>query len=157
MDLKRKLVLAVATGGYIGYIPAAPGTFGSVIGIALYWAVSFLRLPIILVFMALFAVFAVWIAHQAEALLDVADPKQVVIDEIVGMMVALAALPVSLLVWAAGFLLFRFFDILKPFPIGYLEKRCPGGLGIVIDDVIAGFAANILLHGLLLLFGAPFL
>jgi len=157
MDLKRNLVLAAATGGYIGYIPVAPGTFGSVIGIAVYWGVSSLQLPIILVFMAIFAAFAIWIAHLAEAMLEVADPKQVVIDEIVGMMVALVALPVSLLVWAAGFLLFRFFDILKPFPIGYLEKRCPGGLGIVIDDVIAGFAANILLHGFLLLFGASFL
>ena len=150
MDLTRKVVLALATGGYVGYIPVAPGTFGSVLGIAGYWLISFLRLPVVFFMMAGFAAGAVWIAHQAESALEVEDPKQVVIDEIIGMMVALFALPASPLVWAAGFLLFRFFDILKPFPISYLEKRCPGGLGIVIDDVVAGIFANILLRGVLL-------
>ena len=140
----------MATGGYVGYIPVAPGTFGSVLGIAGYWLISFLRLPVVFFMMAGFAAGAVWIAHQAESALEVEDPKQVVIDEIIGMMVALFALPASPLVWAAGFLLFRFFDILKPFPISYLEKRCPGGLGIVIDDVVAGIFANILLRGVLL-------
>jgi len=150
MDLTRKFVLALATGGYIGYIPVAPGTFGSVLGIAGYWLISFFRLPVVFFIMAGFAAGAVWIAHQAESALEVEDPKQVVIDEIIGMMVAIFALPASPLLWAAGFLLFRFFDILKPFPISYLEKRCPGGLGIVIDDVVAGIFANILLRGVLL-------
>lgn len=152
MDLARKLVLGVATGGYIGYIPVAPGTFGSIVGVAVYWGLSFFQWPIILLLLVILAAFAIWIADQAEALLQVEDPKQVVIDEIVGMSAALVALPALPLVWAAGFFLFRFFDILKPFPIGYLEKRCPGGLGIVIDDVVAGVAANLLLHGILLLF-----
>ncbi len=152
MNLSRKLVLGLATGGYVGYIPVAPGTFGSVVGIIVFWLIAFLELPIILLIMAIFTVFAIWVAHQAETILGVEDPGQVVIDEIIGMMTALVALPVLPLVWVAGFFLFRFFDILKPFPIGYLEKRCPGGLGIVIDDVIAGIAANLLLHGILLVF-----
>lgn len=143
----------MATGGYVGYIPIAPGTFGSVVGLIAFWLLSFLELPFILLIMAIFAIFAIWIAHQAESMLQVEDPRQVVIDEIIGMMAALVALPALPLVWAAGFFFFRFFDILKPFPIGYLEKRCPGGLGIVIDDIIAGIAANLLLHGILLLFG----
>jgi len=150
MDLTRKLVLALATGGYVGYMPVAPGTFGSVVGVAVYWLISFLPLPAGLLLIAGFAAGAVWIAHQAEAALRVKDPSQVVIDEVIGMMVALLALPASPLLWAAGFLLFRFFDILKPFPISYLEKRCPGGLGIVVDDVVAGIFANILLRGVLL-------
>ncbi len=141
--------MAAATGGYIGYIPVAPGTFGSLLGLGLFWLVSHLPLWAALLFTAVFAAAAVWVAHQAEILLRTQDPGQIVIDEIIGMMVALAALPVVPAVWVAGFLLFRFFDILKPFPIGYLEKKCPGGAGVVIDDVIAGVAANLLLRLLL--------
>lgn len=65
------------------------------------------------------------------------------------MMAALVGLPLTPGVWVGGFFFFRFFDILKPFPIRYLEKQCPGGLGIVIDDVLAGAAANLLLRGLM--------
>ena len=150
MDLTRKLVLGLATGGYVGYIPVAPGTFGSLLGVAAYGLISFLPMPAVFILMAGFTLGAIWISHQAESALEVEDPKQVVIDEIIGMMVALAALPALPIVWIAGFFLFRFFDILKPFPISYLEKRCPGGLGIVIDDVVAGILANILLRGVLL-------
>lgn len=140
----------MATGGYVGYMPVAPGTFGSLLGVAAYWLISFLPLPAVLGLLAGFALGAIWISHQAAASLGVTDPKQVVIDEIIGMMVALVALPALPVVWAAGFCLFRFFDIVKPFPISYLERRCPGGLGIVIDDLVAGIFANILLHGVLL-------
>src|SRR6056297_449899 len=150
MDISRRFVLGLATGGYVGYIPIAPGTFGSLIGVIVFWPLSFLELPLILFIMAIFAVVAVWVAHEAESILQVADPGQVVIDEIIGMMAALVALPALPLIWVAGFFFFRFFDILKPFPISYLEKRCPGGLGIVIDDVAAGIFANILLRGVLL-------
>jgi len=146
--------LAVATGGYIGYIPVAPGTWGSVLGVAVYWLVSALPLSAALLLTALLAAVAVWIAHQAEIILRTQDPGQIVIDEVIGMMVALTALPMLPMVWIAAFFLFRFFDILKPFPIGYLEKKCPGGLGIVIDDVIAGVAANLLLR-VLLIFEVP--
>ncbi len=150
MDLTRKLVLGLATGGYVGYIPVAPGTFGSLLGVAAYGLISFLPMPAVFILIAGFALGAIWISHQAASILGAEDPGQVVIDEIIGMMVALAALPALPLVWIAGFFLFRFFDILKPFPISYLEKRCPGGLGIVIDDVVAGIFANILLRGVLL-------
>jgi phosphatidylglycerophosphatase A len=150
MDLTRKLVLALATGGYVGYMPIAPGTFGSVVGLFVYWLIAFLPLPAVFLLMAGFAAVSVWIAHQAAAILGTEDPKQVVVDEIIGMMAALFALPFHPVVWIAGFLLFRGFDIIKPFPISYLEKRCPGGLGIVIDDVVAGIFANILLRGILL-------
>ncbi len=141
--------MAAATGGYIGYMPVAPGTFGSLLGVGLYWLVSHLPLWQALLLTAALAAGSVWVAHQAEILFQTQDPGQIVIDEIIGMMVALAALPELPAVWVAGFFLFRFFDILKPFPIGYLEKKCPGGVGIVIDDVIAGVAANLLLRLLL--------
>jgi len=152
MDLKGKLALAFASSGGIGFIPIMPGTFGSIPGLALYWVlIRWLPLPAVLAVIAAMALLGVWAAGQAEIRLQADDPGAVVIDEAVGMMAALYALPVSPGVWIAAFFLFRFFDILKPFPIGYLEKICPGGVGIMIDDVAAGVAANLLLRGILYL------
>ncbi|MFO7839054.1 MAG: phosphatidylglycerophosphatase A [Desulfosalsimonadaceae bacterium] len=149
MDWGGRLILAAATCGGVGSIPRAPGTFGSVLGLGACWLLTLLSMPAALVAIACFAGCAVWISQKAEAILDRPDPSQIVIDEVAGMMAALLALPLTPGVWIGGFLFFRFFDILKPFPIRYLEKRCPGGLGIVIDDVIAGAAANLLLRGLI--------
>ena len=154
MDVRGKLALAFASGGGIGFIPVMPGTFGSVPGLAVYWIlIRFLPLPAVFAVIAAIALLGVWAAGEAEARLQANDPGAVVIDEVVGMMAALFALPVSPGVWIAAFFLFRFFDILKPFPIGYLEKICPGGTGIMIDDVVAGVAANLLLWGILYFWG----
>lgn len=152
MDLRGKFALVFASSGGIGFIPIAPGTFGSIPGLALYWLlIRFLPMPAVLAVIAAIALLGVWAAGQAEARLQADDPGAVVIDEVVGMMAALYALPVTPGVWIAAFFLFRFFDILKPFPIGYLEKVCPGGIGIMIDDVAAGLAVNLLLRGILYL------
>ena len=157
MDLSGKLALAFASSGGIGFIPIMPGTFGSVPGLAVYWIlIQLLPLPAVLAVIAAVALLGIWAAGQAEVRLQASDPGSVVIDETVGMMLALYALPAVPGVWIAAFFLFRFFDILKPFPIGYLEKACPGGLGIMIDDVAAGVAANLLLRVILYFWGVGY-
>jgi phosphatidylglycerophosphatase A len=93
-----------------------------------------------------FIVFASWVAGEAEKVLADKDPGCIVIDEIVGMAVTFFAVEFSWTAAMAGFVLFRFFDILKPFPIRYLEKRYSGGFGVVIDDVAAGIMSNLVLR-----------
>ena len=89
---------------------------------------------------------AIWIAGEAEKMLGKKDPGCIVIDEIAGMAVTLLAIPFTLQNAIAGFLLFRFFDVLKPPPIRTIDKKVHGGVGIVLDDVIAGVFANLVLR-----------
>jgi phosphatidylglycerophosphatase A len=149
MQIRRQGVLFLATGGYLGKIPAAPGTFGSLPGLPLAWLFS--RLPAAgeVVVVLLFIAGAVWVAAEAEILFDRTDPGAIVIDEIAGMLVTFLLVPMTAWTAAAGFLLFRVLDITKPFPIRYLEKRLTGGIAVVADDLAAGLAANVLLQILL--------
>jgi phosphatidylglycerophosphatase A len=94
----------------------------------------------------LFIFFAVWIADAAEKILEQNDPGCIVIDEIAGMVVALVGLPFNPITVVIGFIIFRILDIFKPFPIRDLDKRIPGGLGVVADDVAAGIITNLLLR-----------
>ncbi len=140
------LTIAIATGLYSGYLPKAPGTWGSLFGIFLYLGLVFLPIPGYLgVLTALFVV-GVAAAGGMEKIVDAADPGVVVIDEIVGQLITLAACPLNPLALAAGFGLFRFFDILKPFPVGWVDHHIHGGLGIMLDDVIAGIYGFLLLR-----------
>ncbi|MDD3844815.1 MAG: phosphatidylglycerophosphatase A [Syntrophorhabdaceae bacterium] len=125
---------------FVGHIPAAPGTFGSLFAaILIYLFPAVFSSP---VFAVLFIVFAV--ATTTMERYEGEDPGHIVIDEFAGMCVAMAGHKVTLLTVGIGFVLFRIFDILKPFPIGRME-RLRGGYGIVGDDVVAGIFANILL------------
>jgi phosphatidylglycerophosphatase A len=99
---------------------------------------------------AIFIIFAILIAHDAEKILKKDDPGCIVIDEIAGLMVALFGLPFNVIYAAAGFAIFRFFDILKPFPIRLIEKKLSGGTAIVMDDVAAGICTNLVLRILFL-------
>jgi phosphatidylglycerophosphatase A len=132
-----------------GYSPFAPGTAGSFVA-----ALAFLFLPTylpLMVFTAgLIALFfiAVWSAEIVAKVENRHDPAQVVIDEVMGMAVTMAFLPLTAVTIAAGFVLFRIFDITKPFPARRSEKL-PGGWGIVMDDVVAGIYANLVLRGLM--------
>ena len=90
--------------------------------------------------------FAIGIASAAEKILKQKDPGQIVIDEIAGLMVTFAGWPFNLKTALAGFIIFRVFDILKPFPIRILDKRVGGGSGIVLDDVLAGVYGNLILR-----------
>ena len=150
MKIRPQIAEAIATAGYIGYVPIAPGTFGAAIGCLIYLVMPFFSLPIVFIGLAGFIVFSAWIAGEAEKILNTKDPGCIIIDEIAGMAVTFFALPCSVYIGVAGFAIFRFFDILKPFPIKWLEKKCPGGFGVVIDDVAAGVISNIVLRILML-------
>jgi phosphatidylglycerophosphatase A len=149
MNFGEKAVMFLATGFYVGNIPPAPGTLGSLIGLPLCFLLAGIQLPTAIILAVLFIGFAVWIANAAEKTLKKKDPGCIVIDEVAGMVVTLIGLPFNLMTAGSGFIIFRILDILKPFPIRTLDKRLAGGIGIVADDVVAGIFANIFLRLLL--------
>ncbi len=136
----------LATGCFIGNIPFAPGTFGTILGLPLCFLLSRTNFSIAVLLTAIFIIFAIFIAHDAEKILKKNDPGCIVVDEIVGLMVALFGLPFNAVYALAGFAIFRFFDILKPFPIRLIERKLSGGTAIVMDDVVAGIFSNIVLR-----------
>ena len=144
--LKDNLIVFLATAGLIGYAPIAPGTAGSLAALPLCLLLACLRLEAAIVVLLLLIAGSVWISHAAEKLDEQDDPQHVVIDEVSGMAVALFGLPFIPTIVFAGFAFFRMFDVLKPFPIGWVDKRVSGGWGIVLDDLIAGLCANVLLR-----------
>ena len=127
-------------------MPFAPGTFGTLPGLPICWLLSRIDLSITVFLIFLTIPIAIWISGKAEQILGKKDPGCIVIDEIVGMIVALAGLPFNAITVGLGFVIFRLLDITKPFPISFLERRFKGGTGIVLDDVAAGIIANITLR-----------
>jgi phosphatidylglycerophosphatase A len=146
MNFGKHVPLFLATGFYIGKIPFAPGTFGALLGIPVWFMLTKFAPVISLVFLTLSIPFAIWVAHVSSKLLGQKDPGCIVIDEVVGMVVTLTGLPFDWVTCLLGFVLFRIFDILKPFPIRWVDQNVGGGAGIVLDDVLAGVAANITLR-----------
>lgn len=141
----RNLVLFVATGAGSGYAPIAPGTAGSAVGLGLYGLlVAGLGLAAgpILAITAGITLLGIWAAGRAEALFDCHDDPRITVDEVAGVLVALAYLPVRLEVALSAFVLFRIFDIWKPPPARAAESLA-GGLGVVADDLVAGIYANV--------------
>ena len=153
MQFRDKAVMFLATGGFVGHIPVAPGTFGSLLGIPLCYALAQIHLPWAIVGAVSLIVVAIWIAQRAEAITRQKDPGKIVIDEIAGMVVTLIGIPFHLTSMVIGFFLFRALDIIKPFPIRSLERQISGGAGVVLDDVAAGIYANILVRLVLYFFG----
>ena len=149
MKPSRKFVVDAATCGFIGRIPFAPGTFGSIPGLLFYLLLSRLDPLVAAGCIIGFIFLAVWIAGKAEQSLQLKDPGCIVIDEIAGMAATFFALPLNFYLGVIGFVLFRVLDILKPFPIGYLDRNLKGGYGVVMDDVAAGIISNLILHVLL--------
>ena len=149
-NLKNPFHLAATLGG-IGLVPIAPGTVGSVVAWLIFVYLShFISLINMIILTISFCFLSIWICNQASKNLENKDHKSIVIDELVGMWIAL--LPVLFIansqsertVYAlAALIFFRLFDILKPFPISYFDKNCKNGFGIVIDDVISGLIAII--------------
>lgn len=134
----RSLVLALATGFGTGYCPKAPGTAGTLLGAVLYFGLSAHAWSVYVLAVGGMMMAGVWLCGQAAEMLRANDPKEVVWDEMVGYLVAMAAAPRGWAWAAAGFVLFRILDIAKPGPIGWAERRFSGGFGIMADDVLAG-------------------
>jgi phosphatidylglycerophosphatase A len=141
----RNPVHLLAAGFGSGLSRRAPGTWGTLAGIPLYLLLS--PLPIASYITTCTALFflGVWICGRAADDLGVHDHPSIVFDEMVGFLVTMVGIPVSWEWILTGFLLFRLFDIIKPWPISLLDRRMPGGLGIMLDDVAAGLAALALL------------
>ena len=139
--MMSRLALLVATAGYVGLAPVAPGTWGSAVGVCLLLLVRGTGEPGAEVLL-LAAVLAggVWAASAAERLYGQPDPGAIVIDEVAGMLITLFWIPVTWVGVLAGFLAFRVFDIVKPYPVGMAE-RLPAGWGVMADDVDAGLYA----------------
>ena len=141
-----RLILFIATGFGAGYLPKAPGTWGSLVGVALWFGLRDLALlPYLGVTATLFVV-GTLCAGSAEKIVDRADPGLVVVDEIVGQLLALLAAPHHPVAALLAFLVFRVFDILKPFPANWLDRHIHGGLGIMLDDVVAGLYSLLVLQ-----------
>lgn len=152
MNLKQKSVMFLATGCFIGNISFAPGTFGSILGLPLCFFLSKINLLIAVFLTVIFIFFAIWIAQEAEKIVNSEDPGCIVIDEIAGILVTFTGLPFTVISVAFGLLIFRALDIWKPYPISWIERKLSGGSGIVMDDVAAGICSNILLRGIFYLY-----
>ena len=144
--IKEKSIVFTATWGLIGFSPVAPGTIGSIAALPLCLLISAMDIAEGSIFLLALISVSIWIAHGAEKIFGHRDPGLVVIDEVCGMAVTLFALPFIPIFVVGGFALFRVFDIFKPFPIRWFDKNVKGGLGIILDDVIAGVFANLVLR-----------
>jgi phosphatidylglycerophosphatase A len=141
----RRLGVFIATCAHVGYAPVAPGTWGSVFGLVIYYLVRRQASTAVeLVVIALITVIGLWAATEAEHYFGGIDPGPVVIDEVIGMLITLALHPVNVLGAVLGFLIFRVLDVIKPWPARRLELL-PGGFGVVFDDVMAGVYGNLLM------------
>ena len=138
------LPVFIATLGPLGYVRRLPGTVGSAVGLGIAWLLSPSPAAQAAACAAVIAL-GVWSSGRASVSLGLKDPPMVIIDEVAGMMLSVALLPATKWVYLAGFLLFRFFDIFKPWPIRRLEQL-PGSWGIMADDLLAGLLANGLLR-----------
>ena len=141
-----RLAVFIATVGYCGYFPIAPGTVGSAAGLVFYLLVWWAQSPVFEagLILLLFAV-GVWAGTTSERYFGGIDPRPIVLDEVVGMLITLAFIPVGIGGALIGFFLFRLFDVLKPFPAGRFEKL-HGGLGVMADDAMAAIYANLVLR-----------
>ncbi len=144
----------IATVGFIGYSPVAPGTMGSLfVALVFFLMPPYLPMWLQIIGLPVLFVVAIWSAQavaetQRHVTAGKIDPQEIVIDEVMGMAVTLAFMLLSFKTIALGFLLFRIFDVTKPFPVRRFEKL-PGGWGIVMDDVMAGVYANLCLRMIL--------
>ena len=139
----------LAYGFGAGLSPKGPGTMGTLVAIPIYMMLMWLGSVPYGVFLAVGLVAGVYICGYTARAIGVDDPKQVVWDEVVGYLITMLGLPFGLLWIVAGFLLFRLFDIWKPWPICWLDRNVKGGLGIMLDDVVAAILACLLLNSAL--------
>ncbi|HAT51465.1 MAG: phosphatidylglycerophosphatase A [Nitrospirae bacterium] len=135
--------LRVATLGGIGRVGMAPGTLGTLATLPLCWMVMRSGMAWHLLVLAVVVVIGTWAAHRSARLLDNKDPKEVVVDEMAGMLLTMVGTSEGWFGLLVGFLAFRLFDIWKPWPVSWLDRSVPGGWGIMADDLAAGIYAGL--------------
>lgn len=138
----------LALGFGSGLVPRAPGTAGSLCAIPIVWLMGQMEPVLYGAVCAACFLGGIWICESAGRHLGAHDHPSIVWDEIVGMQIALILVPVTGFNLLAGFLLFRFFDIVKPWPVRWVDRRVHGGIGVMMDDVLAGAMAALVLYGL---------
>jgi phosphatidylglycerophosphatase A len=138
--------LAISSVLGLGYMPKAPGTFGTLAAVPLWAILAAWPLGVQLAAVAGFIGFAILASARAEAIYGRHDVQHIVIDETAGLLVAAVGVPFRWPEVVAAVVLFRVFDIVKPQPVKWADERVPGGLGVVLDDVLAGVMAGVLLH-----------
>ena len=142
----KKWLLLIATYFNIGRISKAPGTMATLATIPLWWILSQLG-PVLYMIITILLVPVGIIAAQAyESQSGSHDAQEIVIDEVVGFLITMAWVPLTWQSVVIGFLLFRFFDIVKPPPIKQLDEKVPGGLGVMVDDIAAGIVSGIIMQ-----------
>jgi phosphatidylglycerophosphatase A len=133
-----------------GLAPKMPGTFGTLAALPLVVLLAaYSHVYVYILVTVLASVIGIWICGKTADDMQVHDDSSIVWDEVAGMLITMVAVPISWQTLLAGFVLFRFFDIIKPWPISYLDKHVHGGFGIMVDDVLAGIFSLIVLHALL--------
>ena len=140
-ELLKRPVFFLGLGFGSGLAPKAPGTFGTLAAVPIYWLMQDLPLTYYLAIVVVAFIAGIWICQKSADWLRRNDPSAIVWDEIVGYLITMTAAPAGWQWMVLGFVLFRFFDILKPWPINLADKAIHGGLGIMVDDVIAGIFA----------------
>jgi len=147
--MTRAILIFVASGAYTGFVPFAPGTAGSVLGLVVAWgALSWAdgHWALALAGFAGAFVLGCWIAQRAQAIFGEHDSPHIVLDEVMGMVATMLFNPLDWIHLLIGFLLFRLFDIVKPPPASIIDRQVRGGLGVMLDDLAAAVYANIALR-----------
>lgn len=155
LNINRALKLFVTFGG-LGLSPKAPGTLGSFGALFLVYVFShlpygqYVHFGFAIVFMALSLwLTAIYLNTQAQN----KDPSEVVVDEVMGILISFFLVPITPITLVAGFVMFRFLDIVKPFPISFFDRKVPGAAGVMLDDVVAGIIVNMIFHFLIIPYG----
>ncbi len=146
MEKYKFIIEILATCGFFKKVKFMPGTVGTLWGLPLAYVFSLAGILNYMVLSFLFIGFSIWVCHLYEQYSGEHDQSHVTIDEVAGFLVTMVWLPMTWQSLLAGFLLFRLLDILKPYPISYLDKKVKGGLGTVVDDLAAGLVSNIILQ-----------
>jgi len=144
--MPKKLITFLATGTYTGYLPKMPGTIGTLWGIPLAYLSSRFDAGAQAAITVAVCLASVYIAGRECEASGEKDPSRIVIDEVAGYLVAFFLMPFTPFSVILIFILFRFFDILKPYPIGLIDRKVGGGTGVVLDDIVAGVYAGVLAH-----------
>lgn len=146
--LPNLLIKTISTFFFVGYLPLIPGTFGSIAGLGIFYLLNGISWPGYFLFVLGIMLLGLLTSGRMEKLLNRKDPGCIVIDEVMGMLIALSFLPVDPKIVILAFLMFRILDTLKPYPAGRLQNM-HGAIGVMGDDLVAGVYANIVLQVIL--------
>jgi phosphatidylglycerophosphatase A len=144
--LRDGIAIFLASGFGSGFVPLAPGTWGSLVGVGIVWKFWGASLLAQLTWVVLLGALGVWVSDVTCQYFKKQDCQHIVIDEIVGLMITMIGIPITGYGLVVGFLLFRFFDVVKPIPVNWVDKKVKNGLGVMLDDVIAGLYGNLIMH-----------